>query len=149
MHRILTFVAAAAILFASAPGPAFADAGPPYKLDAKGKCHDAKGRYAKTEMCKGAGATMAPAGAAATGAATTTTTTAKGGKCRDPQTKKYVKCGTPGAEPVPASTKSTTTKSATTTSATTTPAATTTKKKKSAKPAATTTTTTSSAAAPH
>ena len=23
----------------------------PYKLDAKGKCHDAKGRMAKKEMC--------------------------------------------------------------------------------------------------
>jgi hypothetical protein len=149
MHRILTFVAAAAILFASAPGPAFADAGPPYKLDAKGKCHDAKGRYAKTEMCKGAGATTAPAATAAGAAATTTTTTAttaKGAKCRDPQTKKYVKCGTPGSEPVPASTKSTTTTSTTTPAGTTT----TTKKKKSTKPAATTTTTTtSSAAAPH
>ena len=36
---------------APAAASAKADAGP-YKLDAKGKCHDAKGKMAKKEMCK-------------------------------------------------------------------------------------------------
>jgi hypothetical protein len=101
MHRALTLAAAAAVLFTAAP--AFADAGAPYKLDAKGKCHDAKGGYAKTEKCS-------------TGAMASTT----GGHCRDAKTKKYVKCGTPGSEPVAANTAKSATTSATTASTTAT-----------------------------
>jgi hypothetical protein len=42
-----TFLIAAACCFALA-GAASADA---YKLDAKGKCHDEKGKFAKQELC--------------------------------------------------------------------------------------------------
>lgn len=79
--RTLSLVVAIAAL--SLAVPAFADAGGPYKLDAKGKCHDAKGAYAKPDLCK------APA-------------SASGGKCRDIKTKKFAKCGAPNTEPVPA-----------------------------------------------
>jgi hypothetical protein len=79
--RTLSLLAAVAAL--ALAGPAFADAGGPYKLDAKGKCHDAKGGFAKAELCK------AP-------------TAAAGGKCRDIKTKKFAKCGAPNTEPVPA-----------------------------------------------
>ena len=51
------------------------------KLDAQGKCRDAKGHYAKMEVCK--------------------TTPAAAGKCRDIKTKKFAKCGAPNTEPVP------------------------------------------------
>ncbi len=79
MHRTLSLIAAVSVLAFAAP--AFADAGGPYKLDAKGKCHDAKGAFTKAEMCK---APAAPT------------------KCRDVKTKKFAKCGTPGTEAVPA-----------------------------------------------
>jgi hypothetical protein len=82
--RTLTLVAAVAALAIAAP--ALADAGGAYKLDAKGKCHDAKGAFAKAEMCK------APAAAA-------------GGKCRDVKTKKFAKCGAPNTELVPTAKK--------------------------------------------
>lgn len=79
--RTLSLVVAIAAL--SLAAPALADAGDPYKLDAKGKCHDAKGAFAKSDLCK------APASASA-------------GKCRDIKTKKFAKCGAPNTEPVPA-----------------------------------------------
>jgi hypothetical protein len=52
------------------------------KLDANGKCHDAKGKFAKMEVCKAA----APAAT----------------HCRDKATKKFAKCAAPNTEPVPA-----------------------------------------------
>jgi len=79
MRNILTGLAACAIALGLATAAA-ADAGGPYKLDAKGKCHDVKGAFAKAEMCK------APAAAK---------------HCRDMKTKKFAKCGMPGTEPVP------------------------------------------------
>jgi hypothetical protein len=39
----------AAVLFALAASPAFAGS---YSLDAKGKCHDDHGKFAKAEFCK-------------------------------------------------------------------------------------------------
>lgn len=78
MHRTVSLIAVLAAMSFSAP--AFADAGGPYKLDAKGKCHDTKGAFAATEKCK------APA-------------TTKPAKCRDAKGK-FAKCGTPGAKPV-------------------------------------------------
>lgn len=79
MKRILILTAALASLSIAA-APAFADAGAPYKLDAKGKCHDAKGAFAAADKCK-------------------TTAAAKPAKCRDAKGK-FAKCGTPGAKPV-------------------------------------------------
>jgi hypothetical protein len=52
-------------------------------IDANGKCHDAKGKFAKMEVCK-----SAPAAAPA--------------KCRDKTTKKFAKCSAPNTEAVPA-----------------------------------------------
>ncbi len=49
-------------------------------FDAAGKCRD-NGKFVAASMCK----TSAPAA----------------GKCRDIKTKKFAKCGTAGAEPVP------------------------------------------------
>lgn len=57
------------------------------KIDANGKCHDAKGKFAKMEVCKGAAPAAAPA------------------KCRDLKTKKFAKCGAPNTEPVAATAK--------------------------------------------
>jgi hypothetical protein len=51
-------------------------------LDAAGKCRDA-GKFVAASMCK------APAMAATSG------------KCRDIKTKKFAKCGAPGAESMP------------------------------------------------
>jgi hypothetical protein len=50
--RAIVFTAALA--FATAPAFTPASAAPmgPYKMDAKGGCHDASGKYAKKEMCK-------------------------------------------------------------------------------------------------
>lgn len=78
MQRTLSLIAVVAALSMAAPSFA-ADAGP-YKLDAAGKCRDAKGHFAKADFCK---APAAPQ------------------KCRDIKTKKFAKCGTPGTEPVP------------------------------------------------
>ena len=78
MRSTLALIAATVSIALAAP--AFADAGGPYKLDAKGKCHDAKGAFVKADMCK------APAAAA------------KPAKCRDAKGK-FVKCGTAGAKP--------------------------------------------------
>jgi hypothetical protein len=82
--RTLSLIAVIAAV--SIAAPALADAGGPYKLDAKGKCHDAKGAFAKPDKCK------VPAAST-------------GGKCRDVKTKKFAKCGTPNTEPVPAAKK--------------------------------------------
>jgi hypothetical protein len=83
MHRLIALAAAASLALA---GSAAAQ-----KIDAAGKCHDANGKFAKMEVCKGA--------PSAAGAATTATTP---GKCRDKTTKKFAKCGTKNSEPVPA-----------------------------------------------
>ena len=77
MRRSLTLITALSVLALAAPAHG---AGGPYKLDAKGKCRDAKGAFVKAEMCK------SPVAA---------------GKCRDAKTKKFVKCGTAGSQPVP------------------------------------------------
>jgi len=80
---MLRFICIAAVVSGlGTAAPAFADAGGPYKLDAKGKCHDAKGGFATADKCK------APA------AASKST-----GKCRDAKGH-FAKCGTPGAKPV-------------------------------------------------
>ena len=64
-------------LFALVAGTASAQT-----IDANGKCHDAKGRMAKMEVCKAA----KPAA----------------DRCRDKTTKKFAKCSAPNTEPVPA-----------------------------------------------
>lgn len=51
-------------------------------LDAQGKCRD-NGKFVEAKLCSAEKA--APA------------------HCRDSKTKKFVKCGTPGSEPVPTS----------------------------------------------
>ena len=55
-------------------------------LDAAGKCRD-NGKFVAATQCQ----TAAPVA----------------GKCRNIQTKKFAKCGTPGTEPVPAAAAST------------------------------------------
>jgi hypothetical protein len=50
-----------------------------YKLDAKGKCHDASGKFVKQNLC--AAPPPAPK------------------HCRDPKTGKFEKCSTPGSVP--------------------------------------------------
>jgi hypothetical protein len=82
MTRTLSLIAVVTALAVAAP--AFADAGAPYKLDAKGKCHDAKGAFATADKCK---APAAPQ------------------KCRDIKTKKFAKCGAPNTEPAPSTKK--------------------------------------------
>lgn len=74
MLRTLALVAA----FALTAGATSAQS-----IDKAGKCHDAKGHFAKMEVCKTAAA-PAP------------------GKCRDIKTKKFAKCGAPNTEAVPA-----------------------------------------------
>lgn len=79
--RLIRLIAISAVVASlGATAPAFADAGGPYKLDAKGKCHDVKGGFAATDKCKAAAAAK-PAG-----------------KCRDAKGH-FTKCGTPGAKP--------------------------------------------------
>jgi len=78
MSLLVRALAASAVL--ALASPAFADAGGPYKLDAKGKCHDAKGAFTKADMCKAPGAAAKPQ------------------KCRDAKGK-FAKCGTAGAQP--------------------------------------------------
>jgi hypothetical protein len=63
MHRTSSLLAILAAL--SFTAPAFADAGGPYNLDAKGKCHDAKGGFVAASKCK------APAAAKETSAKST------------------------------------------------------------------------------
>lgn len=78
MTRTIAIIAALAFTLTSAPS--FAAGGAPYKLDAKGKCHASDGKFAKQSLCS------APVAKAPT-------------HCKDPKTKKFVKCGTPGAVP--------------------------------------------------
>jgi hypothetical protein len=74
MTRQLIFTS---LLAACLAGSAFATPA----LDAAGKCRD-NGKFVAAKLC---------------------TATATTGKCRDIQTKKFAKCGTPGTEPVPKS----------------------------------------------
>jgi hypothetical protein len=54
MRQVLVFAAALSLSFA---GISFAAGDPgPYKLDAKGNCHAADGKFAKKSMCAGAAA---------------------------------------------------------------------------------------------
>lgn len=78
--RILTFVSTVVLTAGLAGGTMAAPT-----IDASGKCRDG-GKFVKAELCKAA----APAA---------------GGKCRDIKTKKFAKCGTSGAEPVPSKPK--------------------------------------------
>jgi micrococcal nuclease len=75
MFKTLAFTAAAFALIATG-----ASAQALYKLDAAGKCHNAKGAFAKADLCK------TPAAAAA------------GGKCRNAKGQ-FAKCDAPGAKP--------------------------------------------------
>jgi hypothetical protein len=87
--RVMLIVAAAALAFASSsmagttgngwtqnPAPAAAANAGPYKRDSVGKCHAANGAFANDSLCP-----AAPA------------------HCKDARTKKFAKCGTPGAVP--------------------------------------------------
>ncbi len=90
MRRSLALVLAASLAFGSPLGlasGAFAQ-----KIDKNGRCHDASGKFAKDAVCKGA---AAPASASVSPAAAEPAT--KAARCRDATTKKYVKCGSPGA----------------------------------------------------
>jgi Spy/CpxP family protein refolding chaperone len=49
MSKTAALISALALAITVSSAPAHADA---YKLDAKGGCHDASGKYAKKEMCK-------------------------------------------------------------------------------------------------
>ncbi len=90
MHRTLCLLVAAAALATAAP--AFGDAGGPYHLDAKGKCHDVKGGFVKTAMCKASSNTAMSGGAMSAGSAgkTASTTARTGGH---PTCKKGKPCG--------------------------------------------------------
>lgn len=72
--------------------PAAAAATADYSLDAKGNCHDAKGKMAKKSLCAAAPAASAVAAPAAATASTTTktTTTASSG---GPNCTKGKRCG--------------------------------------------------------
>src|SRR5262245_60414201 len=49
MHRTLAAIAALGLLLVAFD--ASAAGGPPYKLDAKGNCHDSSGKFAKKTLC--------------------------------------------------------------------------------------------------
>jgi hypothetical protein len=90
MRRSLALIIAAGLALGSPLGlasDAFAQ-----KIDKNGRCHDAAGKFAKDEVCKGVAAratgTVGPAAAGPP---------AKIARCRDATTKKFVKCGTPGS----------------------------------------------------
>ena len=76
MFRTLVLAAA----FALSAGMASAAGGPPYQLDAAGKCHDSAGAFAKVEMCK-------------------TKPAAPATRCKNDKGQ-FAKCGSPGAKPV-------------------------------------------------
>ncbi|THD65035.1 hypothetical protein [Phenylobacterium sp.] len=99
------------MLVASVAGLLLAGSASAQKLDANGRCHDAKGQFAKAEVCGGASAKAAPtksamAKAPAKGAASATAAAApasavakaKSGKCKDAKGK-FAKCDAPGAHP--------------------------------------------------
>ena len=99
-----TLIAAAAAAFL------FAGAASAQKLDANGRCHDAKGQFAKAEVCGGASmkaaskaskskaAASATAAAAPAAATASATAPAKPQRCKNDKGK-FAKCGTPGAHP--------------------------------------------------
>ena len=67
-----------------------------YALDAKGHCHDAKGKMAKKAMCAGQTAstsTTTMTAPAATGGTTTTTTTTASSSAGGPHCTKGKRCG--------------------------------------------------------
>jgi hypothetical protein len=72
MRTMLTMIAALALVAGGASAQS---------IDKVGKCHDAKGAFAKMEVCKNVKVTPA-------------------GTCRDKTTKRFAKCGTPNTEPV-------------------------------------------------
>ncbi|MGA0601756.1 hypothetical protein ACO2Q3_13705 [Caulobacter sp. KR2-114] len=82
MRQALMMIAAVGLLAIPA-GTSQAAATAPYKLNSAGKCIGANGQFAKADLCK----TSAPPAAA------------KPAKCKDPKTKKFTKCTTPGAVP--------------------------------------------------
>jgi len=107
MRRTLTLFAAAAFALGLA---ASADAA---KIDKNGRCHDDKGRFAKMEVCKGAGAMMSstpkaskaapapaasPTGAMASSAKADKAKPAKAQRCKNDKGK-FAKCDAPGAHP--------------------------------------------------
>ena len=71
-----TLVFAAALMLAAGAASA-------QKIDKNGRCHDASGKFAKMEVCKGA-------------------TAAKPEHCRDAKSGKFAKCGSAGAVAVAA-----------------------------------------------
>ncbi|HEY2710125.1 MAG TPA: hypothetical protein VGI95_18935 [Caulobacteraceae bacterium] len=78
--RVMILAAAVAFTFATAVSAATPVG--PFKLDVKGGCHAANGQFAAKSYC----AALAPTAKPPT-------------HCKDPKTKKFVKCGTPGAVP--------------------------------------------------
>ncbi len=72
--------------FTKCPAPAAAS----YTLDAKGNCHDAKGKMAKKTLCPATTTTTAPAAGAMSSKTTTTTPAASSGA---PNCKKGKPCG--------------------------------------------------------
>ncbi len=98
MLRVTLVAASAAVLL-------FAGSASAQKLDANGRCHDAKGQFAKAEVCGGAAAktakmsksNAAPSAMAAAKPASATAP-AKPQKCKNDKGK-FAKCGSPGAHP--------------------------------------------------
>lgn len=102
MRRSLALIIAAGLALGSPLGlasGAFAQ-----KIDKNGRCHDAAGRFAKMEVCRGLSAPVTSAkptspstsvGPASAGPATAL-------RCRDKTTKRFAKCGAANSEPVPA-----------------------------------------------
>ena len=82
--RLVMMCAAAVAMLATMPLTANAVATAPYHKNAAGRCVGANGQFATADKCATAAA-AAPAG-----------------RCRDKTTKKFVKCGTPNSESVPA-----------------------------------------------
>jgi hypothetical protein len=94
-----TLIAAAAAAFL------FAGSASAQKLDANGRCHDAKGQFAKAEVCGGTTAKTAKmsksnaAPSAMTAAKPASATApAKPQRCKNDKGK-FAKCGSPGAHP--------------------------------------------------
>jgi hypothetical protein len=96
-----TLIAAAAAAFL------FVGSASAQKIDANGRCHDAKGQFAKAEVCGGASAKTSkmskaskstPSAQAAATPAAATTAAAKPQRCKNDKGK-FAKCGSPGAHP--------------------------------------------------
>ncbi len=64
-----------------------------YTLDAKGNCHDAKGKMAKKTMCPASASAATPAAAAAAPAAATAKGSATAASGAGPNCKKGKRCG--------------------------------------------------------